>query len=109
MYRPTSPQSSFFDVDNYCSAELPSSDWSYVYNKRILSLIDEEKFRHFYSESEGRYNCSIKTMISLLIFMGNENDSKQQIDIQKRLIENEFKPEKQYEDAGFVNGFAYMV
>ena len=48
-------------------------------------------------------------MISLLIFMGNENDSKQQIDIQKRLIENEFKPEKQYEDAGFVNGFAYMV
>ena len=31
-------------------------------------------------------------------------DSKEQPQIQDRLIENSFKPEKQYEDAGFVNG-----
>jgi transposase len=33
-----------------------------------------------------------------------EPDSKQQPKIQERLIENEFKPDKQYDDAGFVNG-----
>jgi hypothetical protein len=33
-----------------------------------------------------------------------ERDSKQQPQIQERLIENEFKPDQQYEDAGFVNG-----
>ena len=82
LYRPTSPQSSFFDVDNYCSEALPSNDWCYVYNKRILPLIDEEKFRHFYSESEGRYNCSIKTMISLLIFMGMEKLTWRDVEFQ---------------------------
>ena len=33
-----------------------------------------------------------------------KHDSKEQAEIQDRLIENDFKPEKQYEDAGFVNG-----
>ena len=72
LYRPTSPQSSLFDVGNCCPDALPSNDWSHVYNKKIMPLIDEEKFRHFYSESAGRYNASIKTMISLLIFIGME-------------------------------------
>ena len=72
MFRTTSPQSSIFEVENCYPKALPSNDWSYVYNKRILPLIDEEKFRHLYSDSEGRPNASIKTMISLLIFMGME-------------------------------------
>jgi len=33
-----------------------------------------------------------------------EADSNEQPNIQERLIENEFKPDQQYEDAGFVNG-----
>jgi hypothetical protein len=33
-----------------------------------------------------------------------EHDSKQQPQIQQRLTEHEFKPEHQYEDAGFVMG-----
>ena len=72
MFRTTCPQSSIFEVGICCPEALPSNDWSYVYNKRILPLIDEEKFRHLYSDSEGRPNASIKTMISLLIFMGME-------------------------------------
>jgi hypothetical protein len=51
---------------------LQEDDWSVIYRSRILPLIDEEKFRHLYSESEGRPNAPIRTMVSLLIFMGAE-------------------------------------
>ena len=37
-----------------------------------------------------------------------EHDSKQQNQIQERLIDNNFKPEKQYGDAGFVNGLTIL-
>jgi len=33
-----------------------------------------------------------------------KHDSTENSEIQERLIENDFKPEKQYDDAGFVNG-----
>jgi len=82
LFRTTSPQSSFFNVENCCPGALPSNDWCYVYNKRILPLIDEEKFRQFYSESEGRPNASIKTMISLLIFMGMEKLTWRDVEFQ---------------------------
>lgn len=72
MYRPSSPQSSMFEVEKYYPDALPETDWSYTYQAKILPLIDEEKFRHLYSESEGRPNAPIKTMVSLLIFMGME-------------------------------------
>ena len=72
MYRPTSPQSSLFEVQNLLPDVLPEDDWCYRYQQRVLPLIDEEKFRHLYCESEGRPNCSIRVMISLLIFMGME-------------------------------------
>ena len=72
MYRPTSPQSSLFEVENYYPGALPETDWCYTYQTKILPLIDEEKFRHLYSESEGRPNAPIRTMVSLLIFMGTE-------------------------------------
>ena len=72
MFRPTSPQSSTFEVDNFFPGILPKKDWSYTFKEQILPLINEEKFRHLYSESEGRPNESIKIMISLLIFMGME-------------------------------------
>jgi len=72
MYCPTSHQSSIFEVDNCFPEALHKSDWCYTYRDRIFPLIDEEKFKHLYSESEGRPNASIKKMVSLLIFMGME-------------------------------------
>jgi len=38
------------------------------------------------------------------VLKATASDSKEQPQIQRRLIENGFKPEKQYGDAGFVNG-----
>ncbi len=72
MFRKTSTQSSIFEVENSFPDALPEDDWSFIYAKHVLPLIDEEKFKHFYSETDGRYNTSIRTMISLLIFMGQE-------------------------------------
>jgi len=72
MFKKTSPQSSIFEVENSYPDALPENDWCFTYAKHVLPLIDEEKFKHFYSETDGRYNASIRTMISLLIFMGQE-------------------------------------
>ncbi len=72
MFRRSTTQSSLFDVDYFFRGVLPEDDWSFTYRAKVLPLIDEEKFRHLYDESEGRPNAPIKTMISLLIFMGME-------------------------------------
>ena len=73
MFHTTSPQSSLFEVTNYLPGALPDNDWSFVFKEKVLLLIDEEKFAHLYSENEGRPNASIRTMLSLLIFIGMEN------------------------------------
>lgn len=72
MFVKTSSQSSFFDIENTIPGALPKDDWSYSYQKHILPQIDEDKFRHFYTESGGRPNAPIRTMVSILIFMGVE-------------------------------------
>lgn len=72
MFKETTPQSSLFEVANYFPNALPETDWCFMYLEKILPLIDEELFRPLYSETHGRYNASIKTMVSLLIFMGTE-------------------------------------
>jgi hypothetical protein len=72
MFRISSPQSCIFEVENYFPDALPENDWCFTYKREVLPLIAEEKFRHLYSESEGRPNAPIKTMVSLLIFMGME-------------------------------------
>jgi len=72
MFHKTTPQSSLFEVDNYLPNALPVDDWCFMYSEKILPLIDEDIFKPLYSETHGRYNASIKTSISLLIFMGNE-------------------------------------
>lgn len=72
MFRTTSPQSSIFDIDTLLPGVLPEDDWSFLYTEHVLPLIDEEQFRHLYDENIGRPNCSIRTMVSLLIFMGQE-------------------------------------
>ncbi len=72
MFRKSTAQSSLFDAEHYLKDALPGNDWSYIYRDKILLLIDEDKFKHLYSQEKGRPNNSIKTMISLLIFMGLE-------------------------------------
>jgi hypothetical protein len=72
MFRKSATQSSVFEVNNYFPDALPEHDWCFTYRKRVLPLIDEAKFQHLYCESEGRPNASIRTMVSLLIFMGLE-------------------------------------
>ncbi|MFQ5771852.1 MAG: hypothetical protein ACE5HX_15060, partial [bacterium] len=72
MFRKTSPQSSVFDVNSIMLEALPQDDWSYTYKDKILPLLDEEAFKHFYSETTGQPNGPIKAMVSLLIFMGLE-------------------------------------
>lgn len=82
MFRQTSPQSSCFEFETYFPEALPEDDWSFIYKNRVLPLIDEEKFRHLYSETEGRPNAPIKTMVSLLIFMGLEKLSWRAVEFQ---------------------------
>ena len=72
MFRKTNPQSSLFEVDIIFPDALPDDDWSYVYHQHVFPLIDEEMFRHLYSEHDGRPDALIKTMVSLLLFMGME-------------------------------------
>ena len=75
MFRKSTTQSSIFEVNNYVPDALPENDWCFTFRARVLPLIDEEKFRHLYCESDGRPNASIRTMVSLLIFMGLEQYS----------------------------------
>jgi hypothetical protein len=75
MFRKSTTQSSVFEVNNYFPEALPENDWCFTFRERVLPLIDEEKFRHLYCESDGRPNASIRNMVSLLIFMGLEQYS----------------------------------
>lgn len=73
MFKKTSGQMSFFDINKYVANALNKDDWSYKYQQHILPLIDEDDFRPLYSESnKGRPNASIKKMVSVIIFMGLE-------------------------------------
>ena len=64
MFRKTSAQSFMFEIQNYFPGALPKNDWSYTYRKRVLPLINEEKFKDLYSESERRPNASIRNIVS---------------------------------------------
>lgn len=72
MYKPTSPQSSIFEPKYLIPGILPDDDWSFVFQRKIWPLIDENKFKHLYKEDGGAPNKSIKLKISLLIFMSLE-------------------------------------
>ena len=72
MFKKTTNQASFLEIEPYLETAIPKDDWCRLYQKSVLPLIDEEKFRHLYSASEGAPNASIRTMVSLLIFMGLE-------------------------------------
>lgn len=72
MFRKSSGQTSFFNVETIVPGALPENDWSFTYRKYVLPLIDEDRFKHLYAKEGGQPNKPIKTMVSLLIFMGME-------------------------------------
>ncbi|MCP4117159.1 MAG: hypothetical protein GY737_17535, partial [Desulfobacteraceae bacterium] len=72
MYRPTSNQSSLFELDLLFPDLFPKDDWCYIFRDQIYSKIDEDKFKHLYCEDNGAPNISIKLLITMLIFMGLE-------------------------------------
>ena len=72
MYCPTSPQSSLFEVENMVLGALPDTDWCFIFKEKVLPLIDKEKFKHFYHET-------------------THHDTKEQSEVQDRLIKNDFK------------------
>jgi hypothetical protein len=75
VFRKSSGQTSLFDIVNLFPKILPLDDWSYIFNKQIFPLIDEEKFRGFYETDNskgGRPHKPVNTMLSLLIFMAME-------------------------------------
>jgi len=73
MFRESTPQSSIFEVENYLPNVLPDADWCYIFKNKVLPLIDEKNFRHLFSDSPvGQPNSSVRTAVSLLIFMGME-------------------------------------
>ena len=82
MFSESSSQSSLFEIERLCPGVLPKDDWSYTYQTKVLPLIDEKKFRHLYSKDAGRPNASIRTMVSLLIFMGMEKLSWRAVEFQ---------------------------
>ncbi len=72
MFRPTSPQSSFFEPGILCPGFLPKDDWSEIYREKIWPLLDENKFKHLYAEEGGAPTKPLKLKLSLLIFMSME-------------------------------------
>lgn len=59
---------------------MPEADWSFVCKDKIWPLIDEEQFKHLYTEEGGAPNVSIKLKISLLVFMALEQLSWRQVE-----------------------------
>jgi hypothetical protein len=59
---------------------LPKDDWSFIYKDKIWPLIDENQFKHLYSNEAGAPNISIKLKLSLLIFMALEQLNWRQVE-----------------------------
>jgi len=70
MFVKTTVQRSLFELDNIYPEIFPTDDWCYIFRDFIYPLINEDAFKHLYSESNlGAPNKSIKLKISILIFM----------------------------------------
>ena len=80
MYKPTSPQLTLTEPAFQMASILPKDDWSFIYKDKIWHLIDENKFKHLYSEESGAPNISIKLKLSLLIFMALEQLNWRQVE-----------------------------
>ncbi len=70
MFVKTTVQRSLFEIDNIYPGLFPKDDWCYIYRDYIYPLIDEDAYKHLYSDNNlGAPNKSIKLKISILIFM----------------------------------------
>ena len=48
MFRESTTQSSFFEVENYLPGVLPDADWCYIYKNKVLPLIDEKNLSIYF-------------------------------------------------------------
>lgn len=80
MYKPTSPQLTLTEPIFQMPDILPKDDWSFIYKEKIWPLIDENQFKHLYSEEAGAPNISIRLKLSLLIFMALEQLNWRQVE-----------------------------
>lgn len=71
VFRRKKSQKSIFDHDVYLppkQMEALEATWAGVYRDQILPMIDEEPFKPFYCEDNGRPNIPVSIMISLCVF-----------------------------------------
>lgn len=70
MFRPTPPQRSLFAVENRMDPEKRArleKSWAHAFRKGALPLIDEELFRPYFDEDNGRPNKSARMIVSVLL------------------------------------------
>ncbi len=80
MYKKTSPQLTLTEPAFQMAGILPKDDWSFIYKDKIWPLIDENKFKHLYSNEAGAPNISIRLKLSLLVFMALEQLNWRQVE-----------------------------
>lgn len=70
MFRPTSPQRSLFGVEHRMEEEKRvrlERSWAHAFRTGALPLIDEEQFRRFFDQDNGRPNKSIRLVLCVLV------------------------------------------
>jgi hypothetical protein len=71
MFRPTSPQRPLFGVEHRMAGDKRQrleSSWAHQYRVHALPLIDEEPFRRYFDEDNGRPNKPVRLVVSVLVF-----------------------------------------
>lgn len=70
MFRKTDEQRSLFNADVMLSprkVDRLRNTWAEQFRAHILPMIDEQAFAHFYHESNGRPNASVRLQVCLLL------------------------------------------
>lgn len=70
MFRPTPSQRPLFGVENRMSSDKRArleGSWAHAFRAQALALIDEEQFRQFFHDDNGRPNKSVRLVVCVLL------------------------------------------
>jgi hypothetical protein len=70
MFRPTPSQRPLFGVEHRMDADKRArleKSWAHAFRTHALPLIDEEQFRRFFADDNGRPNKSVRLVVSALL------------------------------------------
>jgi len=70
VFRKRSPQGSLFGASHFLPEDKRNRlevDWPGVFRRSALPLIDEEAFRGFYHDANGRPNKAVQTVVGVLV------------------------------------------